>query len=104
MGNSNMGVRSIRQQVASAVNLFVQVARFSDGSRRVTHITEVVGMEQDIITLQDIFLLEKTGITETGRVLGRFRATGIRPKFAERLKASGISLAAQLFQTVVEFN
>jgi pilus assembly protein CpaF len=104
MANSNMGVRSIRQQVASAVNLFVQVARFSDGSRRVTHITEVVGMEQDVITLQDIFLFEKTGIGESGRVLGRFRATGIRPRFCERLKAAGIVLPPQLFQTVVEIN
>ena len=104
MANSNMGVRSIRQQVASAVNLFVQVARFSDGSRRVTHITEVVGMEQDMITLQDIFLFEKTGIAESGRVLGRFRATGIRPRFNERLKACGVNLAPQLFQTVVEIN
>ena len=104
MANANMGLRSIRQQVSSAVNLFVQVARFSDGSRRVTHITEVVGMEQDIITLQDVFLFEKTGITESGRVLGRFRATGIRPRFCERLKASGISLPPQLFQTVVEIN
>jgi pilus assembly protein CpaF len=102
MANSNMGIRSIRQQIASAVNLFVQVARFSDGSRRITHVTEVVGMEQDIITLQDIFLFEKTGITESGKVLGRFRATGIRPKFYERLKASGISLPPQMFQTVVE--
>jgi len=104
MANANMGLRSIRQQVASAVNLFVQVARFSDGSRRVTHITEVVGMEQDIITLQDIFLFEKTGIVESGRVLGRFRATGIRPRFCERLKAAGIVLPPQLFQTVVEIN
>jgi pilus assembly protein CpaF len=104
MANANMGLRSIRQQVASAVNLFVQVARFSDGSRRVTHITEVVGMEQDIITLQDIFLFEKTGIVESGRVLGRFRATGIRPRFCERLKAAGINLPPQLFQTVVEIN
>jgi pilus assembly protein CpaF len=104
MANANMGLRSIRQQIASAVNLFVQVARFSDGTRRITHITEVVGMEQDIITLQDVFLLEKTGITETGKVLGRFRATGIRPKFCERLKACGIVLPMQLFQTVVEFN
>jgi pilus assembly protein CpaF len=102
MANSNMGIRSIRQQIASAVNLFVQVARFSDGSRRITHITEVVGMEQDVITLQDIFLFEKTGILESGKVLGRFRATGIRPKFYDRLKASGITLPAQLFQTVVE--
>jgi len=64
----------------------------------------VVGMEQDIITLQDIFLFEKTGIAESGRVLGRFRATGIRPKFYERLKSCGIVLAPQLFQTVVEIN
>ena len=72
MANANMGIRSIRQQIAAAVDLFVQVSRFSDGSRRVTHITEVVGMEQDIITLQDIFLFEKTGIAESGKVLGRF--------------------------------
>ena len=104
MANANMGIRSIRQQIASAVNLFVQVSRFSDGSRRITHITEVVGMEQDIITLQDIFLFEKTGITESGKVTGRFRATGIRPKFYDRLKACGISLPPQMFQTVVEIN
>jgi pilus assembly protein CpaF len=104
MGNANMGIRSVRQQIASAVNLFVQSSRFSDGSRRITHITEVVGMEQDMITLQDIFLFEKTGITESGKVLGRFRATGIRPKFYDRLKACGITLAPQMFQTVVEIN
>jgi len=104
MANANMGIRSVRQQIAAAVNLFVQISRFSDGSRRVTHITEVVGMEQDIITLQDIFLFEKTGISETGKVLGRFRATGIRPKFYERLKAAGITLPQQMFQTVVEIN
>jgi len=104
MANANMGVRSMRQQIAAAVNLFVQIARFSDGSRRVTHLTEVVGMEQDIITLQDIFLFEKTGISETGKVMGRFRATGIRPKFYERLKSAGIILPQQMFQTVVEIN
>jgi pilus assembly protein CpaF len=104
MANANMGVRSIRQQVASAVDLFLQVGRFSDGLRRVTHVTECVGMEQDVVTLQDIFLFEKTGITESGRVLGRFRATGIRPKFYDRFKASGINLPPHLFQTVVEIN
>jgi pilus assembly protein CpaF len=104
MANANMGIRSIRQQIASAVNLFVQVSRFSDGSRRITHITEVVGMEQDVITLQDIFLFEKTGITESRKVTGRFRATGIRPKFYDRLRACGISLPTQMFQTVVEIN
>jgi pilus assembly protein CpaF len=104
MANANMGIRSIRQQIASAVDLFVQTSRFSDGTRRITHITEVVGMEQDIITLQDIFLFEKTGIAESGKVLGRFRATGIRPKFYDRLKACGITLPTQMFQTVVEIN
>src|SRR5580700_3478295 len=104
MANANMGIRSVRQQIASAVNLFVQVSRFSDGSRRITHITEVCGMEQEVITLQDIFLFEKTGITESGRVTGRFRATGIRPKFYDRLVSSGITLPTQMFQTVVEIN
>jgi pilus assembly protein CpaF len=104
MANANLGVRSIRQQVASAVDLFIQVGRFSDGSRRVTHVTECVGMEQDTVTLQDIFLFEKTGVAESGRVLGRFRATGIRPKFYDRFKASGINLPPHLFQTVVEIN
>jgi pilus assembly protein CpaF len=104
MANANMGVRAIRQQIASAVDLFVQTSRFSDGTRRVTHITEVAGMEQDIISLQDIFLFEKTGTAESGRILGRFRATGIRPKFYERLKTSGITLPTQLFQTVLEIS
>ena len=102
MANSNMGIRAIRQQVASAIDLFVQIARLSDGSRRLTHITECVGMEGDQVTTQEIFLFEKTGLGENGRVKGRFRATGIRPKFYERLVASGIQLPASLFQTVVE--
>src|SRR5438270_2520743 len=104
MANANMGMRSIRQQVSSAVNLFVQIARFSDGTRRVSAITECVGMEGDLITMQDIFLFEKTGVNENKRVTGRFRATGIRPKFYERLKQSGITLPTQMFQTVVEIN
>jgi pilus assembly protein CpaF len=95
-------VRSIRQQIASAVDLFVQTSRFSDGTRRVTHITEVVGMEQDMITLQDIFLFDKTGVSETGKVIGRYRATGIRPKFYERLRSCGIHLPGTMFQSVVE--
>jgi pilus assembly protein CpaF len=102
MANANMGVRAIRQQVASAIDLFVQIARMSDGSRRVTHLTECVGMEGDQVTTQDIFVFEKTGLGENGRERGRFRASGIRPKFYERLLASGIQLPASLFQTVVE--
>src|SRR5579863_5242382 len=104
MANSNMSLRSMRQQISSAIDMFVQVARFSDGTRRITHITECVGMEGDLITMQDIFVFEKTGLTEAGRVTGRFRATGIRPKFYERLRASGMQLPASIFQTVVEIS
>ncbi len=102
MANANMSVHSIRQQVASAIDMFVHISRFSDGSRRITHITECVGMEGDIVTTQDIFLFEKTGITKDGRVTGRFRATGIRPRFYDRLRAAGFQLPPTLFQTVVE--
>jgi pilus assembly protein CpaF len=102
MANANMGVRAIRQQVAAAVDVFVQIARFSDGTRRVTHITECVGMEGEHVTTQDIFAFERTGLTTDGRVTGRFRPTGIRPKFYERLRASGIQLPPSVFQTVVE--
>ncbi len=104
MANSNMGMRAMRQQISSAVDMFVQVSRFSDGTRRITHITECVGMEGDLITMQDIFVFEKTGLTEGGRVTGRFRATGIRPKFYERLRAAGMQLPASIFQTVVEIS
>jgi pilus assembly protein CpaF len=104
MANSNMSVRAIRQQITSAVDLFVQVARFSDGTRRVTHITECVGMEGEMATTQDIFLFEKSGITPDGRVTGRFRATGVRPKFYEKLRAAGFTLPATTFQTIVELS
>ena len=80
MANANMGMRAIRQQVSSAIDLVVQIARMSDGSRRVVALTECVGMEGDLITMQDIFVFEKTGLTDKGRVTGRFRATGIRPQ------------------------
>ena len=102
MANANMGVRSIRQQVSSAIDLMVQVSRFSDGTRKVTHITELVGLEGEQVTMQDIFLFEKSGVSESGKVLGRFRATGVRPRFYEKLRSCGIELPASLFQTVVE--
>ena len=102
MANANMGVRAIRQQVSSAIDLFVQISRFSDGTRRVSAITECVGMEGELVTMQDIFVFERTGLTESGRVTGRFRATGIRPKFYDRLRASGMQIPASVFQTVVE--
>ena len=98
MANSGMQMSSIRQQIASSIHIFVQAARLSDGSRRVTSITEVAGMEGSVITLQDIFTMEKTGLAPDGKVLGRFRASGIRPKFAEKLMAHGVSLPASLLE------
>jgi pilus assembly protein CpaF len=102
LANSNMQLVSIRQQIASAVHLFVQAARLSDGSRRVTSVTEVTGMEGEIITLQDLFVFEKRGLSPDGNVVGRFAATGIRPKFYEKLLSAGIRLRSDLFEEVVE--
>jgi pilus assembly protein CpaF len=102
MANANMGMRSIRQHISSALDMIVQIARMSDGSRRITGIAECLGMEGEMVTMQDIFVFEKTGVTESGRVTGRFRATGIRPKCYERLRAAGMNIPAAVFQTVVE--
>ena len=102
MANANMGIRAIRQQISSAIDLFVQVSRMSDGTRKITYVTECVGMEGEQVTTQDIFLFEKTGLGDRGRVLGRFRPTGIRPKFYENLRAAGLELQPQVFQTIVE--
>ena len=88
--------------IFSAVNLFVHIARMSDGTRRITHLTECVGMEGEHVTTQDIFTFQKIGIGESRRVLGRFRATGIRPKFYERLRVTGAQFPPSMFQTVVE--
>ena len=87
LANANMHLTAIRQQIASAVHILVQCSRLSDGTRRVTSITEVTGMEGEIVTLQDIFVFEKRGLSPDGRVLGRFCATGILPKFNEKLLA-----------------
>ena len=102
MASSNLGVRSIRQQVASAIDLFIQCSRLADGSRKVTYITECLGMEGELVTTQDIFVFERTGLSSDGKVIGKFRPTGVRPKFSERLKSAGIELPPQLFQSVVE--
>lgn len=98
MANSGMQMTSIRQQIASSIHLFVQAARLSDGSRRVTNITEVSGMEGSVITLQEIFTLEKLGLNQNGNMIGRFRASGIRPRFVEKMVAQGISLPSQIFE------
>ena len=97
MANLNLPERAMRQQVASALDVVVQVARLSDGRRKIVAVSEVTGMEQDVITMQDIFVFAREGVGEDGRVLGRFRPTGIRPVFADRLAAAGIPLPAALF-------
>ena len=102
MAGVNLPDKAIRQQIASAVSIIVQVARLSDGSRRVTHISEVTGVSDEMVTLQEIFVFDRLGVGANNRVLGRFHATGVRPMFAERLKASGIQLPPNLFEHVCE--
>jgi pilus assembly protein CpaF len=102
MGATNLPERAMRQQIASAIQLVVQQTRLSDGSRKVTSVSEITGMEGDVITMQEIFVFEKMGVTQDGKVIGRFRATGVRPKCCERLKASGIHLPADMFEGVTE--
>jgi len=98
MSNLNLPEKALRQQIASAIALIVQIARMSDGTRRLTYVTEITGMTGDVVAMQDIFIFEKLGIDVNGHVFGRFRATGVSPKFAERLKKAGISLPTNVFE------
>jgi pilus assembly protein CpaF len=98
MTGMRLSDRAMRQQIASALDLVVQVARLSDGTRRVTAISEITGMEGETITMQEIFQFERTGVDSQGQVIGRFRPTGIRPRFAERLKACGLQLPRVFFE------
>ncbi len=102
MGATNLPERAMRQQIASAIQIVIQQTRLADGSRKVTSISEITGMEGDVITMQEIFVFEKMGVTQDGKVVGRFRATGVRPKVCERLKTSGIHLATDMFEGVTE--
>jgi pilus assembly protein CpaF len=103
MANLDLPMRAIREQMASALHLILQISRFRDGGRRVTYITEVSGMEGDIVTLQDIFRFEQKGIDEHGRIVGRLQSTGIRPSFAEGFAQAGIVPPEGLFQNVAEW-
>jgi len=102
MANLSIPERAIRHQIASAVHAVVQVARLSDGTRKIISISEITGMEAEIISMQDIFVFDRLGIDESGKVRGMFRATGIRPKFAERLATAGCRLRPGLFESRVE--
>jgi pilus assembly protein CpaF len=97
MAGLDLPVRAIREQIASAVDLVLQQSRLQDGSRRITHLTEVQGMEGDVITLQDIFIFEQKGKDENNKIIGKSKPTGIRPKFMDKLAANGINLANDVF-------
>ena len=98
MTGMRLSERAMRQQIASALDVVLQVARLSDGTRRVTSISEITGMEGDTVTMQEIFQFERTGMDPSGKVIGRFRGTGIRPRFAEKLKAFGLQLPRAIFE------
>jgi pilus assembly protein CpaF len=104
MSNLNLPERTVRQQIASAITIVVQVSRMSDGTRKVVSVSEITGMEENVISMQDIFTFQKKGIGPDGKVLGAFQPTHIRPKFLERLRIAGIFLPPSLFETVTEVN
>lgn len=102
MANVNLPERSIRQQIASAITIIVQVSRLSDGTRKVTNISEITGQEENVISMQDIFNFNRKGIGPDGKVVGAFMPSGIRPKFLDRLQVAGILLPAEIFERSVE--
>ncbi len=104
LASSSLPVVAIRSQIAAAVDVIVQVERLSDGMRRCRSITEVTSMEGDMVMLQDIFVFEKLGVSSEGKVMGRFAATGIRPRFYEKLLGAGIRLPGETFEEIVEIN
>jgi pilus assembly protein CpaF len=100
MSGMELGVRAVREQISSALNLIVHQSRLKDGTRRMTHVTEIVGMEGDIITLQDVFLFDySAGIDENGKFLGSLKSTGLRPRFIDKLAERGVSVPREIFAT-----
>jgi pilus assembly protein CpaF len=100
MASLDLPSRAIREQIASALQLVIQVSRLSDGSRKLTHVSEVAGMEGQVITMQDLFRFEQAGLDSEGKVRGQFRSTGIRPRFAEKFESLGIHVGNGMFSGV----
>jgi pilus assembly protein CpaF len=98
MNGFDLPLKATRQQIASAVDLIIQVSRLQGGPRRVTHVTEVMGMEQETVVMQDVFQYVQEGIDENGRARGHFMATGVRPAFMQKLESAGIRLPASIFR------
>jgi pilus assembly protein CpaF len=100
MSGMELGIRAVREQISSALNLIVHQSRLKDGTRRMTHVTEIVGMEGDIVTLQDVFLFDySAGIDENGKFLGSLKSTGLRPRFIDKLSERGVSVPREIFAT-----
>jgi pilus assembly protein CpaF len=104
MSSMNLPERTVRQQIASAITIVVQVSRMSDGTRKVISVSEITGMEENVISMQEIFTFKRSGIGPDGRVIGEFQPSRIRPKCLERLRLAGIILPPSVFETVVEVN
>jgi pilus assembly protein CpaF len=104
MSNLNLPEKSVRQQMVSAISIVVQVSRMSDGSRKVVSISEITGMEENVVSMQDIFSFTRKGVGPDGKVIGVFQPSRIRPKFLERLRMSGIFLSPDLFEQTLEVN
>jgi pilus assembly protein CpaF len=94
---TNLPNRAMREQISSALDLVIQVSRLTDGSRRVTSVTEVTSMEGEVITMQEIYRFRRRGVSKEGKVVGQFEATGVRPTFVERLQLAGVELPPHLF-------
>jgi pilus assembly protein CpaF len=97
MAGLDLPMRAIREQITSAIHMVVQIARLADGSRRITHVSEISGMEGEVVTMQDLFRFEQRGIDSDGRVVGEFRGTGLRPRFAEKFEIAGVHLPPDIF-------
>jgi pilus assembly protein CpaF len=104
MGNMNMPEKSVRQQIASAITIVVQASRMSDGTRKITSISEITGMEESVISMQEIFSFNRKGIGPDGKVIGTFQPSHIRPRFLERLRIAGVVLPASLFEREMQVN
>ena len=104
MCNLNLPEKTVRQQIASAVSIIVQVSRMSDGTRKIMSVSEITGMEENVISMQDIFVFKRKGIGPDGKVIGAFQPTNIRPKFLDKLRVSGIILPPSIFENITEVN
>ena len=98
MAGTNLPNRAMREQITSALDVIIQPQRLSDGTRRIVSVTEVTGMEGEVITTQEIYRFKRRGVTPEGRIIGQFEATGVRPTFTDRLRVSGIELPSRMFE------